>query len=146
MIYARISFKVCNKLYRHINRLFQTTFNLALARHNKHFLRAAKCHCCLRRLNSVLRFRSVRFHVETTHTLALSFDPFSRLLAFASTLAPSFLNVETNRNTYFTPHHHLYIIRLKMHSSCEIEDFVETHLCKLCVILRLRVLRVVCPH
>ena len=27
---------------------------------------------------------------------------------------------------------------------CEIEDFVETHLCKLCVILRLRILRVVC--
>ena len=27
----------------------------------------------------------------------------------------------------------------------EIEDFVETHLCKLCVILRSRVLRIVCP-
>ena len=35
---------------------------------------------------------------------------------------------------------------MKIHSSCEIEDFVETHLCKLCVILRTRVLRVVCPH
>ena len=37
----------------------------------------------------------------------------------------------------------------KLHSSsCDIEDFVETHLCKLavCVILRSRVLRVVCPH
>ena len=33
---------------------------------------------------------------------------------------------------------------MKMHSSCEIEDFVETHLCKLCVILRSRVLRVSC--
>ena len=31
-------------------------------------------------------------------------------------------------------------------SGCEIEDFVETHLCQLCVILRSRVLRVVCPH
>ena len=37
-------------------------------------------------------------------------------------------------------------IKVKMHSSCEIEYFVETHLCKLCVILRSRVLRVVCPH
>ena len=35
----------------------------------------------------------------------------------------------------------------KIHSSsCEIEDFVETHLCKLCVILRSRVLLGVCPQ
>ena len=40
----------------------------------------------------------------------------------------------------------IYIIKIKIHSSCEIEDFVETHLCKLCVILRSRALRVVCPH
>ena len=33
----------------------------------------------------------------------------------------------------------LYIIKIKIHSSCEIEYFVETHLCKLCVILRSRV-------
>ena len=33
-----------------------------------------------------------------------------------------------------------------LHSSCDIEYFVETHHCKLCVILRSRVLRVVCPH
>ena len=39
-----------------------------------------------------------------------------------------------------------YITKLKLHSSCEIEDFVETHLCKLCVILKSRVLLVVCPH
>ena len=32
------------------------------------------------------------------------------------------------------------IIKIKIHSSCEIEDFVETYLCKLCVILRSRVL------
>ena len=28
--------------------------------------------------------------------------------------------------------------KMKIHSSCEIEDFVETHFCKLCVILRTR--------
>ena len=33
-----------------------------------------------------------------------------------------------------------------MHSSREIEDFVEAHLCELCVILRSRVLPSVCPH
>ena len=32
---------------------------------------------------------------------------------------------------------------IKIHFSCEIEYFVETHLCKLCVILRSRVLRLV---
>ena len=41
---------------------------------------------------------------------------------------------------------HVYIIKMKIHSSCETEDFVETHLCKLCVILRSRVLRVVYPN
>ena len=39
-----------------------------------------------------------------------------------------------------------YIIEIKIHSGCEIEDFVESHLCKLCVILRSRVLLGVCPH
>ena len=34
-----------------------------------------------------------------------------------------------------------YIIKNEIHSSCEIEDFVETHLCKLCVILRSRYIR-----
>ena len=38
----------------------------------------------------------------------------------------------------------LVIIKIKIHSSCEIEYFVETRLCKLCVILRSRVLRVAC--
>ena len=39
-----------------------------------------------------------------------------------------------------------FIMKMKIHSSCEIEDFAKIHLCKLCVILRSRVLRVVCPH
>ena len=32
-------------------------------------------------------------------------------------------------------------VKIKIHCSCEIEYFVEAHLCKLCVILRSRVLR-----
>ena len=36
----------------------------------------------------------------------------------------------------FIPGRLFDIIKIKMHYSCEIEDFVETHLCKLCVILR----------
>ena len=35
-----------------------------------------------------------------------------------------------NMRTKNNPKH---IIKIKIHSSCEIEDFVETHLCKLCV-------------
>ena len=38
------------------------------------------------------------------------------------------------------------IINMKIQSSCEIESFVETRLCKLCVILRSRVLPIVCPN
>ena len=38
------------------------------------------------------------------------------------------------------------VINTKIHSSCEIEYFVEPHLCELCVILRSRVFRVVCPQ
>ena len=30
--------------------------------------------------------------------------------------------------------------------SCEIEEFVDTHLCKLCVMLRSRMLLGACPH
>ena len=32
------------------------------------------------------------------------------------------------------------IIKINIHSSCETEDFVETHLCKLCVLLQSSVL------
>ena len=39
--------------------------------------------------------------------------------------------------------HTMIVIKVKIHSSCEIKYFVETHLYKLCVILRSRVLRVV---
>ena len=63
--------------------------------------------------------------------------------AFASTHAPE-------RNIEYTPVPFvlILIINIKMHSSCEIEYdyFVETHLCKLCVILRSSVLRVVYPQ
>ena len=38
-----------------------------------------------------------------------------------------------------------YIVKTKIHSTCEIEDFVQTHICKLCVILRSRVLLSVFP-
>ena len=41
----------------------------------------------------------------------------------------------------------IHIIKMKIHSiQLWGKDFVETHLCTLCVILRSRVLRVVCPH
>ena len=39
-----------------------------------------------------------------------------------------------------------YIIKKNIHSSCDIEAFVETHLCKLCAIRRSRVLLGVFPH
>ena len=40
----------------------------------------------------------------------------------------------------------IYTTKIKMHSSCEIEDIVESHVWKLCVKLRSRVIRVVCLH
>ena len=39
-----------------------------------------------------------------------------------------------------------HVLIEKIHFSCKIKYFAETHLCKLCVILRSRVLRVVCSH
>ena len=41
---------------------------------------------------------------------------------------------------------YVFILKKKIHCSCEIEYFVESHLCKLCVVLRSRVLWVVCLH
>ena len=43
-------------------------------------------------------------------------------------------------------HYYKYTTKKNIRSSYEIEDFVETHLCKLYVILRSRVLLGVCPH
>ena len=49
----------------------------------------------------------------------------------------------TRRRTLY---HGYDIINIKKHSRREIEDFVQTHLCKLCVILQSRVLLGVCPR
>ena len=56
--------------------------------------------------------------------------------------APSFSGLDTAGIAYLV----LIIIKIKIHCSCETEDFVETHLCKLCVILRSRVFLGVYPH
>ena len=45
---------------------------------------------------------------------------------------------------YYSKHH--MIEKVVIHSSCEIENFVETHRCKLCLILWSRVLKILCPH
>ena len=37
------------------------------------------------------------------------------------------------------PRYHVKFIKINIHFGCEMEDFVETHLCKLCVILRSRI-------
>ena len=42
--------------------------------------------------------------------------------------------------------HTVCTIKMKIHSSCEIEDFVETTICKLWVILRSREVQVLCPY
>ena len=42
--------------------------------------------------------------------------------------------------TYSAIYTVVYNIKIKIHSSCELKDFVGTHICKLCVILRSRVL------
>ena len=39
-----------------------------------------------------------------------------------------------------------YILKNNIHSSCDIEDVAKTHICKLCVMLRSRVLLGTCPH
>ena len=52
----------------------------------------------------------------------------------------STITIYTHTDTVGLRDSDLDIMKIKIHSSCEIEDFVETHLCKLCVILRSRVL------
>ena len=60
---------------------------------------------------------------------------------------PTFGSLKNGSPTLYRYTNNISItIKIIIHSSCEIEDFVETHICKLCVILRSRVLRVVCPY
>ena len=58
-------------------------------------------------------------------------------------VAIKFMILDLYRSFPSTPD---YILKTILHSSRKIEQFVETHICKLCVILRSRVLRVVCPY
>ena len=64
------------------------------------------------------------------------------------TYTKSYIFTTADKSVHFRYVHGLYVtgINIKIHSSCEIEFFVESRLCKLCVILRSRVLRVVWPH
>ena len=50
------------------------------------------------------------------------------------------------RSVYYMKSIDYILLKYMKLSIREIEDFVETHLCKLCVILRSRALRVVCPY
>ena len=70
-----------------------------------------------------------QFNVKNTYT-----DSFCRFIYFIK-LCTRYVRVI------------LYLeVKIKIPSSCEIEYFVETHLCKLCVILRLREQLGVCPR
>ena len=59
-------------------------------------------------------------------------------MLFPNTLA---LVVRMRSDMYYVQYY-----KIQIRSSCEIDDFVATHFSKLCVILRSRVLRVVCPR
>ena len=77
------------------------------------------------------------------HGLYDSQDTLDKLMHFVPQLAVRF---SFHSCQILSPSKTSCTTKIKIHSSCEIEYFVETHLCKLCVILRSRVLRVVCPH
>ena len=79
----------------------------------------------------------------------------SKSAGTSATLDGAVLPDSGNRGMTFYWYHYWYgywydywydsIVRIKIHSSCEIEYFVETHLCKLCDTPIARI-TVVCPH
>ena len=95
--------------------------------------------CCLVVFLAFLSFRLFPFlfrFFAFLYILFLFFLFFTVL--FPNTLA---LVVRMRSDMYYVQYY-----KIEIRSSCEIDDFVATHFCKLCVILRSRVLRVVCPR
>ena len=83
--------------------------------------------CCRRASSNIPTFV---LNVLSKRNLCLCACPTSRRARPRPKGPQVTFNFHTSTRTYDC------IIKLKIHSSCEIEDFVETHLCKLCVILR----------
>ena len=93
----------------------------------------------------------VRIQIQRTYTTCRTSFVFFRAGTPLGTLhlclscpyhSPALLPVRRNPDV-FRPD---FIIKTKIHSSCESEDFVETHICRPCVKLRSRVLPGVRPH
>ena len=82
----------------------------------------------------------------TNNEFATSGQNVSACVGSSTEIAPTAASVECRTSTELGGVNIVNINKIKIHSSCEIEYVVETHLCKLCVILRSLVLRVVCPH